>query len=252
MKRLSLLSLLLGLSFGMLFAQSARQVRLTYEYVNIGLNERRTVTLLATNNESLTTFSAKDSLETSREEKNDFNLEADDETGRQVYKNTATNQIVFRDFIPLNGKFTPCIVRETMNPLKWNFTSQTRKIGVYTCKLAEVSFRGRVYRVWFSNDLPVSHGPWKFHGLPGGVVEIRSADENIAFALQKVETVSSLPITIPTEGTEVTMEEYVAVKQNEIKEFIKALSARLPRGAQIDVVSTNDHNLEIDFSDVNK
>lgn len=252
MKKIGLFSFLLCLASTTLVAQSVRQLRLTYEYINIGLNEHRTATLLATNNESLTIFSAKDSLKSRREEQRDFSLEGDDEAGRQVYKNTTTNQIIFRDFIPLNGNFIPCIVSETMKPLKWKFTDQTRKIGHYTCKLAEVNFRGRTYRAWFSNDIPVSHGPWKFHGLPGGIVEIRSSDENIAFVLQKLETAYAPAITPPSAGKEITMEEYITVKENEIKEFIKALSARLPRGAQIDVVSTNDYNLEIDFSDLNK
>lgn len=252
MKKIGLLSFLLCLGSATLFAQSVRQLRLTYEYINVGLNEHRTATLLATNNESLTIFSAKDTLKTPYEEKRDFSLEGDDEAGKQVYKNTTTSQIIFRDFIPLNGRFTPCIVGEPMKPLKWKFTDQTKKIGLYTCKLAEINFRGRIYRVWFSNDIPVSHGPWKFYGLPGGVVEIRSSDENIAFILQKIETVYATAITPPSGGKEITMEEYITIKENEIKEFIKALSARLPRGAQIDVVSTNDYNLEIDFSDFKK
>ena len=42
-----------------------------------------------------------------------------------------------------------------------------KKINNYLCKNAQTYFRGRVYEVWYTEELPISLGPWKFNGLPG-------------------------------------------------------------------------------------
>src|SRR5262245_23380342 len=152
-------------------------VELTYEYSNVGLGEKRTVTLIASGRESLSVLSAADTSEQSKE---DFSLGGDDAVGRQVYRNAATGELVFRDFVSRNGKFEACLVRD---PLKysWTFTSETKTIGRYACRQAKTEFRGRRYQVWYCEELAVAQGPWKFAGLPGAMVEIRSDDEVISF-----------------------------------------------------------------------
>lgn len=250
MKRLQLLFLLLTINAGNLIAQSTQHLKLTYEYLNMGLGEKRILTLLVKNNESLTTFSSKDSIATTDPADKDFDLGGEDDIGRQVYKNATTNQIIFRDFISVDGKFVPCIVTENIKPFTWTFSGETKRIASYVCKSASTNFRGRIYKVWFSEDLPVSHGPWKFYGLPGGMVEIQSNDRIISIVLKKVETSSKGIIAKPLNGREMKMLEYVNIKENEIKEFLKSLAAKLPRGAQIEINSSGDYNLEVDFSDI--
>lgn len=42
--------------------------------------------------------------------------------------------------------------------------------------LAETSFRGRRYKVWFTPDIPSSRGPWKFYGLSGLIMAAEDED----------------------------------------------------------------------------
>ena len=42
--------------------------------------------------------------------------------------------------------------------------------------LAETSFRGRRYKVWFTPDIPSSRGPWKFDGLSGLIMAAEDED----------------------------------------------------------------------------
>lgn len=42
----------------------------------------------------------------------------------------------------------------------------------YACKKATTYFRGRSYTAWFSPDIPISDGPYKFRGLPGLILMI--------------------------------------------------------------------------------
>jgi GLPGLI family protein len=250
MKVRYLLIWIFGLVSNALYSQPKQFVQLTYEYINIGLGEKRTLTLLVKGNESTTVFSSKDSI--SSGEQQDFDLGGEDEIGRQFYKNTKSNEIIFRDFVSVDGKFIPCIVKENVQPLKWEFSTGVKQIGSYHCRSASIDFRGRVYKVWYSEDLPISHGPWKFCGLPGGVIDIKSSDGNISFALTRVQITSKGEIVVPSDGKEISMAEYVTVKENAVKDFLKSLAAKLPRGAQIDLSSVKDYNLEIDFSDVKK
>jgi len=227
-------------------------IELSYEYANIGMGEKRAVTVLIRKQESLSIFSAKDSL--SGAEHKDFDINGEDALGRRVYKNSVTGEVVFRDFSPQTGgmDFAACIVSDPMKPMKWTYSSETTKIGKYKCKSASTDFRGRSYIAWYTEDIPISHGPWKFSGLPGAIVEIHSVDRKIVFTLTRVRTISTTEIKRPDDARVMTMSEFVDRKEKALEEFVKSIEARMPRGAQVTINSTGDYSLETDFTDVKK
>lgn len=55
---------------------------------------------------------------------------------------------------------------------QWVITDKTDTVFNYPCKLATTVYAGRNYTVWFTLDIPVSDGPWKFHGLPGLILRV--------------------------------------------------------------------------------
>jgi GLPGLI family protein len=226
-------------------------LKLSYTYVNVGMAERRNVSLLFRGQESLTVFSMKDSLNTGAAP-NDFEVSGEDNRGRQFYKNTATGVVVFRDFVPSPKGFEPCIVPDPMKPMVWTYTAEVKRVGKYTCKAATTEFRGRKYTAWYTDDIPVSHGPWKFSGLPGAIVELHSADRNIQFTLNRVEQLPEGEISPPSGEKEIAMAEYVRRREQGLTDFISHLAAKLPRGAEISVVKSGDYNFETDFSDIEK
>jgi GLPGLI family protein len=59
---------------------------------------------------------------------------------------------------------------------KWKLTDTKRKIDSYNCKLATVSYAGRTWNAWYTMDLPMDVGPYKFKGLPGCIVEMSDVD----------------------------------------------------------------------------
>ena len=42
------------------------------------------------------------------------------------------------------------------------------------CKKATTNFRGRYWEVWYTEDIPISQGPWKLCGLPGMILKANS------------------------------------------------------------------------------
>ena len=44
-------------------------------------------------------------------------------------------------------------------------------------------FRGRTYKAWYTMEIEIEEGPWKFHGLPGLIVEIADIWDHYHFTL---------------------------------------------------------------------
>lgn len=66
--------------------------------------------------------------------------------------------------------------REPIPDFNWKLSSDTMNICGYVCHKAETKFRGRSWIVWYSTQIPVNSGPWKFGGLPGLVLYAEDAE----------------------------------------------------------------------------
>lgn len=66
---------------------------------------------------------------------------------------------------------------DEMNDLIWKLLPDTRMVQGYKCQKAISRFRGRNYIAWFTNEIPVNDGPYKFGGLPG-LILLLNDDEN--------------------------------------------------------------------------
>lgn len=70
-----------------------------------------------------------------------------------------------------NGVF----LNDQLDAFSWNLNyKETKLIADFLCNKATVNFRGRSYIVYYSLQLPVGAGPYKFMGLPGAILEIES------------------------------------------------------------------------------
>jgi len=67
----------------------------------------------------------------------------------------------------------------------------------YLCQKATTRFGGRDYIAWFTTEIPISDGPYKFKGLPGLIVQICDTKKQHCFTLSGVEKQkNTLPIII--------------------------------------------------------
>ena len=84
----------------------------------------------------------------------------------EVFKNTP-NEGYLR-FVHMPG-WVSC--REKIEGLfDWQLLDGDSIVCGYPCHKATTIFRGRIWTVWYTLDLPYSDGPWKFCGLPGLVL----------------------------------------------------------------------------------
>lgn len=70
---------------------------------------------------------------------------------------------------------------------------ETTKIGAYKVQKAETDFSGRKWTAWFTQDIPVMDGPYKFSGLPGLIVKVEDAKGDYSFDLKETKKIGELP-----------------------------------------------------------
>ncbi len=95
----------------------------------------------------------------------------------EVFKNTP-NEGYLR-FVHMPG-WVSC--REKIEGLfDWQLLDGDSIVCGYPCHKATTIFRGRIWTVWYTLDLPYSDGPWKFCGLPGLVLYAYDSGDKFRF-----------------------------------------------------------------------
>ncbi|MCD8031168.1 MAG: GLPGLI family protein [Bacteroides sp.] len=86
---------------------------------------------------------------------------------------------------------------EPLLPQQWTIVpDSTRQIINHSCQLATCEYRGRKYLAWFTEDLPVQTGPWKFYGLPGLIMEVYDTDKHHHYQITEIKENVSQPVSI--------------------------------------------------------
>lgn len=61
---------------------------------------------------------------------------------------------------------------EPLAEMQWTIVEDsTANVLGYECLMAETDYHGRHWKAWFTPEIPMSFGPWKFHGLPGLILK---------------------------------------------------------------------------------
>jgi GLPGLI family protein len=69
----------------------------------------------------------------------------------------------------------------------WKLIDQDTIISGYACKKAIVKYAGRDWSAWYSPEIPITVGPYKFHGLPGLVMMLGDSDNVFSFVVKEVK-----------------------------------------------------------------
>ena len=104
----------------------------------------------------------------------------------KIFKNRLTSEIVTIDYISVN-QIEKYKYSEMVKPQEWQMGRDTATILRYFCQKATTTFRGRSYEAWFSPEIPVNEGPWKFFGLPGLILKITDSENVFSFVCVGIE-----------------------------------------------------------------
>jgi GLPGLI family protein len=109
---------------------------------------------------------------------------ARDHLNYRIHTTKDTISDYFERYSPKNGDFH--YLKELNPKFDWVLINETKKIGAFNCLKATCHFRGRDYIAWYTLEIPVSYGPWKFQGLPGLILEVYTPNQEIYFSAKKI------------------------------------------------------------------
>lgn len=157
-------------------------------------------------------------------------------------------------FSSIYGEKSYYVITEQLPTFDWEIGNETKEILGYQVQKATTHFRGRDYEAWFAPEIGISNGPYKFHGLPGLILDIHSKDgkyEFTAYGLKLNQKLENFQIEHllqkQKKSKKVSMKEMLVIQQKNIDNEIKYLSSKDPNalGATIEITG-----IELDFSDV--
>lgn len=98
--------------------------------------------------------------------------------------------------------------------IDWKISSEKQKIGEWNTQKADAEFGGRKWAAWFTSDIPIQDGPYKFHGLPGLIVKLEDLSKSHVFNLQAVKNLTEIP-------KDVFGEKEVLINQKQYDKLVK-------------------------------
>lgn len=87
-------------------------------------------------------------------------------------------------------------IKDSINQMHWEITNTEKKILNFVCKEAKTKFRGREYIAFYTEEIALNDGPWKFGGLPGLILELKSTDGYLSYLAYKISKVKNQEIDI--------------------------------------------------------
>ncbi len=117
-------------------------------------------------------------------------------TGKIVFSNMASTATYFRFTIIKDSvnllKYSDFIdidryeYSEPKNTINWLISDDTATVSGFHCQKAYAMYGGRKWEAWFSSEIAVSEGPYKFNGLPGLIIKISDSQEYFSFLLTEI------------------------------------------------------------------
>jgi len=70
--------------------------------------------------------------------------------------------------------------------IKWDLSDEKKIINEFEVKKATTKLFGKNWTAWYAEDIEVPYGPYKFHGLPGLILEINDEKNNFHYKVSSV------------------------------------------------------------------
>jgi len=154
-----------------------------------------------------------------------------------ILKNFTNKSIIYNQPILTSLKF----IKEKLPLQVWSLKDETKKIKSLLCKKAVTTYRGRTYTAWYTEEIPVIGGPWKFDGLPGLILEASSNDGVLKIEATKIEKKDDMALTkfIVKKDEIISWEEYC--------DIYKKVIERIKKNFKADSDSDVEYNLNINL-----
>ncbi|MCQ9633868.1 GLPGLI family protein [Chryseobacterium sp. WG23] len=120
-------------------------------------------------------------------------------------------------FYTPNHMANPVLKVKDDRKIDWKISNEKEKILEYTTQKATANFAGREWTAWFTTELPVSDGPYKFCGLPGLILKVYDKTNTHSFEIISLEKQKSNYVVLNDD----TYKDVKPITLNEYKEISK-------------------------------
>tara|TARA_R110001606_G_C15283445_1_gene640795 strand:- start:33 stop:797 length:765 start_codon:yes stop_codon:yes gene_type:complete len=152
--------------------------------------------------------------------------------------------------MPYNDNKTYFVKDEFLN-LDWKLIpNENLTISGYKCNKAILNFRGRDYVAYYTTEIPISFGPWKFKNLPGLILYIYSETGSINFSWKAQKIIypyADFKKSIQWNDAEktITLKDYVAIRDAENEKKSKIIDSRTSQGSKLTKTERKRLGLEL-------
>lgn len=136
----------------------------------------------------------------------------------RIYKNYPNEKITYMGVV-IPTHFQYC---EPFDVFVWKLTDTTTTIGEFKANCAYTDYGGRRWVAWYTTDIPISDGPYKFRGLPGLIIKLYDDQKHYVFELEKLERYEEgIPIElIDKDWVETTRTDFLKAQVNFKRDII--------------------------------
>lgn len=144
----------------------------------------------------------------------------------EIYKGVPAEKITYVKEIG-NDKY---YYTDNKDQFDWKVLEETDTIAGYRVQIGTASFAGRDYIAWFTQEIPLAEGPYKFNGLPGLIVKIEDYKGHYVFELTNLKKIENpVPLTFRQEEfVETTQEKLLKLEEEYKKDPIGYLQRSIP------------------------
>lgn len=98
-----------------------------------------------------------------------------------VSKKYNLNEIIFEKQL-----YDKIFISNSSCKINWKINSEKDKFLGYPIQKATAEFGGRKWIAWFTTEIPVQDGPYKFYGLPGLILKINDSENEFMYEMKSI------------------------------------------------------------------
>jgi len=108
------------------------------------------------------------------------------------------------------------LVKGQLPQIPWRLTNEKRTLLGYRVIKATGLVDSNIIEAWFTPDIPVPVGPGIYSGLPGLILMVTDDAKGEAYIADLIDLNSSLEISKPLSGRNVSIDEYDRIKASKL------------------------------------
>ncbi len=172
---------------------------------------------------------------------------------RLLYKNIADQALIEEE--DLMGK--SFLVQDSLPVYNWELTGKSKKIGDYEVQeakysrivdskrfsmgMSEMELTKDTIHVtaWFAPQIPVSHGPADFWGLPGLILELQNGGMTFIADRIVLNPTEPVAIEVPRKGQKISRADYRVLAEEKMKDMMNRYNGKPGEGNRIEIRINN-------------